>query len=121
MDYMTQSLGREVPTTQQVLEVIRPELRIMRATYRGVIDAIRREELQADPDLELTDGGDQHAYDVVFSALLDDAVDSVGQWSRDLGLVYDSTKVREFCRRCMCDAMVTIGGEEQLPEGALEY
>lgn len=118
---LTTPLGRDVATAQQVLEVIRPELRIMRAHYQGVIAACRAGWIEANPDLELTDGGDDHADNAVFEALRASALSSVGDWSRDMGLVFDKEKVTEFIRQALIDAMVTVGGEDPLPEGALEY
>jgi hypothetical protein len=118
---LTTNLGRDVATAQQVLEVIRPELRIMRAHYQGEIAAMRAGWLEASPDLELTDGGDEHASGVVFAALQESAIESVGQWARDMDLVFDKAKVAEFIRCALIDAMVTVGGCEQLPPGALDY
>lgn len=118
---MNITLGRNVATTQQVLEVIRPQLRIMRACYQGVIAACLSGWIECNPDLELTDGGDVHADDVVFNAIWEDAIRSVGQWAKDVDLVFDGAKLREFIRRALIDAMVTVGGEDPLPEGALDY
>lgn len=118
---LTTELGRPVATAQQVFEVIRPELRIMRACYQGEIAAMRAGWLAASPDLELTDGGDEHASGVVFAALQQSAVESVGDWARDMQLVYDKTKVSEFIRRALIDAMCLEGGEDPLPAGSLDY
>jgi predicted DNA-binding protein (UPF0278 family) len=118
---LTTPLGREVATPQQVLEVIRPEIRIMRAHYQGVIAACRAGLIESSPDLELTDGGDEHADAAVFEALRESAGQSVKDWSRDMGLVFDNEKAREFIRQALIDAMVTEGGYDPLPEGALDY
>lgn len=119
---LNHDLGRPVATAQQVIEVIRPELRMIRAFHRGKMDGIRTGWLQADPDLNLSDGGDDHAETVVFTALLDSGLDSVGSWSRDEGLVYDSAKVREFIRVALIAAM-TEGDDHDalLPAGTLDY
>jgi predicted DNA-binding protein (UPF0278 family) len=121
---LTASLGREVATPQQVLEVIRPELRIMRAFYRGVIAAMRAGWLASTPDLELADGGDDNAETVVFQALHESAQESVKQWAHDMGLVYDKVKVGEFVRQGLMDAMYGDDHDlidDPLPEGALDY
>lgn len=118
---MTQDLGRKVITTTELLSLIRGELRIMRAHYRGVLDATRTGLLEADADLELTDGSDKHADDAVFDALINSAMGNVTDWCSDEGRVFDKGKVREFIRSALVDAMVTYGGEEQLPEDALAY
>lgn len=118
---LTTPLGRTVITPAECLSLIRGELRIMRACYRGVIAAVRADWLESDPDLELTDGSDSHAWDAVFDAMRESAMGNVVDWSGDEGRVFDKAKVAEFIRRALIDAMVTDGGEEQLPEGALGY
>jgi hypothetical protein len=115
------NLGRNVPTAQQVIEVIRPELRMIRAFHMGVIDRMRAEQIQCDPDLNMTDGGDKVAAGAVFAALRESAVGSVQQWARDIGLAYDKGRVEEFVHSCLIAAESEVC--ERLPSGlkALEY
>lgn len=118
---MNISLGRSVATTHQILQVIRPQLRLMRAIYRGVIEACRDGWLDANEDLELNDGGDQHVDEIVFEAIRTDALSSVRDWARDVGLVFDGNATQEFIRQALISAMVTRGGIDDLPAGALDY
>lgn len=115
------SLGRSVATTQQILEVIRPQLRIARALYRGIMDGCRDGWLDASPDLELTDGADEAVFDDLFGALRSGALSSVRDWARDVGLVFDGNATQEFIRRALVAAMMEKGQPDGLPAGALDY
>lgn len=119
---MNQQLGREVVTTAEVLSLIRGELRIMRASYRGVVDAIRAGWIDASPDLELTDGNDKHADEAVFEALRESAMGNVIDWCGDEGRVFDKGKVTEFIRQALIAACY-LGDDhpELLPLGSLDY
>lgn len=115
------SLGRKVAPTSDVLEVIRPQLRMMRVLHRGQLDAMREGWLSGTPDLELEDPGDTACDEGLFYCLLDGAIENVKGWSRDLGYVFDANRLREFCRQALFNAMTDKNGIEMLPEGALEY
>lgn len=119
---MNQQLGREVITTAECLSLIRAELRIMRSHYRGILLGVRTGQLEADPDLELTDGGDKHAEDAVFEALRESALGNVIDWCGDEGRVFDKTKVVEFIRQALIGACYE--GDDcppLLPEGSFDY
>ena len=118
---MTQSLGRDVTTTEEVLSLIRGDLRIARALYRGIIAEVRAGRMEADPDLELTDGNDSHAFDRAFEALRASAYSNVTDWAGDEGKVFDKAKVQEFIRLALIAAMGLEGGDDRLPAGALDY
>lgn len=118
---LTVQLGRNVATATDVLQVIRPELRLTRAYYRGVLDAARDGWLETNPDLELTDSADRYVSDNLFDFIWASAVTSVGQWATDVEVVFDKARLREFIREALVNAMVDKGGREMLPEGALDY
>lgn len=119
---MNQSLGRDVITTAEVLSLIRGELRLVRAHYRGIMLAIRAGQIEADEDMNLTDGNDCHADKWVFRALNETAMENVADWCRDTGKVYDRDKVQAFIRRALIDAHYE--GDDQpdsLPAGCFDY
>lgn len=109
-------LGREVPTAQQVLEVIRPQLRMAGALQVGVNTGIRDGWLESTPDLELADSGDDHVQTALFIALVENALSSVGQWAADVTLVFDKARTREFIRQALVEASA-----HTLPPGSLAY
>ncbi len=115
LDLNTQ-LGRDVPTAKQVFEVLRPQMRIARALQRGIETAMREGWLAQDPDMNLTDAGDDGVERALFRALVADGIESVGGWAKDLDLVYDGTKLREFVRQ----AIITAGAG-LTPEGGFDY
>lgn len=114
------SLGRRAAQAADVLSVIRPQLRIAHALYVGEIALIRDGVLQATPDLELDDGGDQSADQAVFEALRMNAYDSVKSWALDEGVVFDGPKTQEFIRQALIAAMRPLD-QQALPAGALDY
>lgn len=119
---MSQSLGRDVITTEEVLSLIRGELRLVRAYYRGMLLGMRTGQIEHDPDLNLTDGNDQHASGAVFQALRESAMENVADWCRDMERVYDREKVQEFIRRALIDA--EYEGDDHpdtLPAGCFDY
>lgn len=118
---MNVTLGREVATTTEILQVIRPELRLMRYTYRGMIDAMREGWLDANPDLEHNDGADEAAFGSLFDHLQERARTSVRQWAKDVEKVFDGATANEFIRQCLISAMSLRDGEDPLPKDALDY
>jgi hypothetical protein len=109
-------LGRPVAQPQQVLEVIRGDMRIALAFREGVTAAMRAGHLEHDPDLNLSDGTDDHAEDSVFTALCHDAISNVKEWASDEGYVYDRAKLEQFVKDAMREA---FGGSTDW--SALEY
>lgn len=104
---MSTPLGREVPTPCQVLEVIRPELRLVQVTYAAMHEAMALDLLAHDADYNLTDGGDQGVSLVIFEAIVTAAKDDVRSWARDMHLVFDQVKLDEFIRQALVHAQVT--------------
>lgn len=119
---MNQSLGRDVVTTAEVLSLIRGDLRIMRACYRGLLLGMRTGQIEHDPDLNLTDGNDQQADGAVFSALRETAYGNIVDWAADEGKVFDKAKVQEFIRQALIAAQYE--GDDRpdiLPPGTFDY
>lgn len=121
IDLATTYLGREVATPEQVLQVIRPQMRMARCLYRGILDAALEGWLDANEDLELNDGGDNAAWDKAHMGLIEDAELNVRQWANDMAVVFDKDRLREFVRIALSDAMTAKGGEETLPGIGLDY
>lgn len=119
---MNQSLGRDVITTEELLSLIRAELRLARAHYRGIMLGMRTGQIDHDEDMNLRDGGDVHADGLVFQALRDSAMGNVVDWCGDEGKVFDKHKVGEFIRHALIDAQ--FEGDDQpdsLPPGCFDY
>jgi hypothetical protein len=92
------ALGREIPTAREVLEVIRPQLRLAAVIFPVVhftfeTHAFVGEGRDEEPSLG---SDDQCASDSVFDALRESALASVADWARDLGKVYDKGKLTTF-------------------------
>lgn len=88
----TFNLGRSVPTAREVLEVIRPNLRLAAVIGPIVYSTFVH---NSGPDGCL-DGGDQAAADAVFDGLREDALRNVKDWAGDVVKVYDGAKLTEF-------------------------
>ena len=119
---MTTNLGREVITTTELLQLIRPELRIIRAHYRGLVLGMRTGQIDHDEDLNATDGGDSHAIGAVFTALRESAMGNVVDWCRDMDRVFDKAKVAEFIRQALIAAEYEGDAlPAMLPADAVDY
>lgn len=119
---MTTDLGRKVITPEELLSLIRAELRLARAHYRGIMLGMRTGQIDHDEDLNLRDGGDLHADGMVFEALRESAMGNVIDWCRDEERVFDKAKVTEFIRLALIDAQ--FEGDDQpasLPPGCFDY
>jgi hypothetical protein len=98
----TFNLGRSVPTAREVLEVIRPDLRLAALIGPMLQSVLARVPAPADPAqpdapiVYVMEGGDHEAFDAVFDALREDALRNVKDWAGDLGKVYDGDKLRGF-------------------------
>lgn len=101
---MTTPMGRDVPTAQQVLEVVRGSLRLALVFGEAVRESIRNGQLQGTPDLELEDGNDDGAETAVFNALVADGLKNVKEWAHDMGMVFDQARVTTFIANAVREA-----------------
>ena len=115
-------LGRAVPTTAQVLETIRPELRVSKATHTGLMAAMRAGWFDADPDMNPGNGDDEDALGEVFTALKSAAMKRVKSMCRHVNLVFDEGAMLEFIHQALL-AAESEDGAPRLPGGmnALDY
>lgn len=100
----TLNLGRNVATPSEVLEVCRAQLKVaalvgpMLQSVLSNVPAPPEPGKEDEPPVLVMDGPDLAAYDAVFTGLLGDAVENVGEWARDVAKVYDKEKLRAFLR-----------------------
>lgn len=94
----TFNLGRSVPTAREVLEVIRPQLRLGAVIGPVVVSTFSSSQFVAPgQDEESSLGGDDYAaLDVLLLALRDDAVRNVKQWASDVDKVFDGAALVIF-------------------------
>lgn len=115
-------LGRAVPTPVEILAVIKPELRVSKAIYTGVMKAMRDGWLDGDEDMKLGDGDDEAALNEVFGALKDAAMKRVKSYTRAAGLVFDEAAMQNFVHMALL-AAESEDGAPNLPGemNALDY
>ncbi len=118
---LTTELGKTVITATEAMEVIRPQLRMMRIIYQGTLNAARKGWLAVTEDLEMTDPGDIACDAEIFECLQGQAMENVQSFCSDMGKVYARDQMAEFIRTALGCAMVDEHGCEMLPHGALCY
>lgn len=122
---MTASLGRPVISPNQLIDIIRPQLRMMRACFRGCVEASRSgliayEHVAPDDRVSATgfQGDDAKTFRKVHQFLREDAQATVKQWAGEHGVVFDGEKVKAFIFEAMDEALRLEGEMDDLPFNA---
>lgn len=97
------SMGRTVPTAQQVFDVIMPHLRLM-TVYGEAIRNTSETRLPRGADGKLSHGADKAVDAAMTAAVAGHALEDVQRWSKEDGLVFDSAKVSDFIARALDEA-----------------
>ncbi len=124
---MSVPLGRPVATPSQVLGVIRPYLRIMRAAFRGCVDAGTKGELSYDHRHPSERGNGNYgflredgvAFVMLATSMHADAMRKVKAWAANANLVFDGPTMEAFVMSAIEAAMRLDREPDQLPETAL--
>jgi len=110
-------LGRNVPTGLQVIDVIRPHLRVYQVFYAGLHQAMLRKELAHDEEYFLKHKEDDEVALAIKNAVVDLAFNSVREWAKNQSLVFDPARVIIFIEQALTSAEV-INRDDFCPLGS---